>query len=113
MKITDIEVVELRVPGWQGLTFDGSYDNCVIRLRTDEGATGTAEVDSVPSVIKAIIEAKPSHTHAMGLKTVLLGRDPSNVEALWDDDRHQRRNSDDYGHRQVKLAATSVRPLPG
>ena len=85
MKITDIEVVELRVSGWQGLTFDGSYDNCVIRLRTDEGVTGTAEVDSVPSVIKAIIEAKPSHTHAMGLKTVLVGRDPSNVEALWDD----------------------------
>jgi L-rhamnonate dehydratase len=85
LKITDIEVVELRVPGWQGLTFDGSYDNCVIRLRTDEGVTGIAEVDSVPSVIKAIIEAKQSHTHAMGLKTVLLGRDPSNVEALWDD----------------------------
>jgi L-rhamnonate dehydratase len=36
----------------------------------------------VPSVIKAIIEAKRSHTHAMGLKTVLIGRDPSNVEAL-------------------------------
>jgi len=85
LKITDIEVVELRVPGWQGLTFDGSYDNCVIRLRTDEGVTGIAEVDSVPSVIKAIIEAKQSHTHAMGLKTVLLGRDPSNVEALWND----------------------------
>ncbi len=32
MKITDIEVMELRVPGWQGLTFDGSYDNCVIKL---------------------------------------------------------------------------------
>ncbi len=85
MKITDIEVVELRVPGWQGLTFDGSYDNCVVRVKTDAGATGIAEVDSVPSVIKAIVEAKRSHTHAMGLKEVLLGRDPSNVEALWDE----------------------------
>ncbi len=62
LKITDIEVMELRVPGWQGLTFDGSYDNCVIKLGTDEGVTGIAEVDSVPSVIKAIIEAKQSHT---------------------------------------------------
>jgi L-alanine-DL-glutamate epimerase-like enolase superfamily enzyme len=85
MKITDIEVTELRVPGWEGLTFDGSYDNCIIRIKTDEGLTGIAEVDSVPSVIKAIIEAKQSHTHAMGLKRVLVGRDPSRVEELWDE----------------------------
>ncbi len=85
MKITDIEVVELRVPGWQGLTFDGSYDNCIVTVKTDSGITGIAEVDSVPSVIKAIIEVKQSHTHAMGLKTVLVGRDPANVEALWDE----------------------------
>jgi len=85
MKIIEIEVIELRVPGWQGLTFDGSYDNCVVKIMTDEGLTGIAEVDSVPSVIKAIIEAKQSHTHAMGLKRVLLGRDPRHVEDLWDE----------------------------
>ena len=84
MKITDIEVTELRVPGWEGSTFDGSYDNCTVRVQTDEGLTGIAEVDSVPSVIRAIIEAKRSHTHAMGLKAVLLGRDPAEVESLWD-----------------------------
>jgi L-rhamnonate dehydratase len=85
MKITEIEVIELRVPGWQGLTFDGSYDNCVVRLHTREGLTGIAEVDSVPSVIRAIIEAERSHSHAMGLKAVLLGRDASRVESLWED----------------------------
>ena len=81
MKVTGIEVVELRVPGWQGLTFDGSYDNCIVEVHTDEGITGIAEVDSVPSVIRAIIEAQRSHTHAMGLKSVLIGRDPTDVEA--------------------------------
>jgi L-alanine-DL-glutamate epimerase-like enolase superfamily enzyme len=105
LKITDIEVIELRVPRWQGLTFDGSYDNCVIRLRTDEGVTGIAEVDSVPSVIKAIIEAKRSHTHAMGLKTVLLGRDPSNVEALWQD-MYDATNY--YGRRGAVIHAISA-----
>ena len=30
MKIVDIEVIELRVPGWKGDSFDGSYDNCVV-----------------------------------------------------------------------------------
>jgi L-alanine-DL-glutamate epimerase-like enolase superfamily enzyme len=85
MKITDIEVIELRTPGWTGTTFDGSYDNCVVLVHTDQGLSGLAEVDSVPSVIRAIVEAPRSHTHAMGLKTILVGRDPANVEALWEE----------------------------
>ncbi len=84
MKIIDIEVIELRVPGWTGETFDGSYDNCLVLVHTDEGMTGIAEVDSVPSVIRAIVDAPRSHTHAMGLKQVLVGQDPGNVEGLWD-----------------------------
>ena len=65
MKIRDIEVIELRYPGWTGATFDGSYDNCVVLVHTDDGVTGIAEVDSVPSVIKAIIEAPRSHSMPM------------------------------------------------
>ena len=68
MRIIDIEVVELRVPGWTAETFDGSYDNCVLRVLTDDGIEGLAEVDSVPSVIRSIVEAPSSHTHARGLK---------------------------------------------
>lgn len=105
MKITGIEVIELRVPGWQGLTFDGSYDNCIVKISTDAGLTGIAEVDSVPSVIKAIIDAKRSHTHAMGLKEVLLGRDPANVEALWDE---MYDATSYYGRRGVVIHAISA-----
>jgi L-rhamnonate dehydratase len=85
MKITDIEVIELRTPGWTGMTFDGSYDNCVVLVHTDQGISGLAEVDSVPSVIRAIVDAPRSHTHAMGLKAILVGKDPGDVEALWDE----------------------------
>ena len=85
MKITDIEVIELRTPGWTGMTFDGSYDNCVVLVHTDQGLSGLAEVDSVPSVIRAIVDAPRSHTHAMGLKTILVGRDPTHLEALWEE----------------------------
>lgn len=84
MKIVDIEVIELRVPGWTGGTFDGSYDNCLVLVHTDESISGIAEVDSVPSVIRAIVEAPRSHTHAMGLKEAIVGQDPMDVEALWD-----------------------------
>lgn len=84
MKIADIEVIELRVPGWTGNSFDGSYDNCVVLVHTDRGLTGIAEVDSVPSVIRAIVDAPRSHTHAMGLKEAIVGADPADVEGLWD-----------------------------
>ena len=84
MKIIDIEVIELRVPGWTGETFDGSYDNCLVLVHTDEGVTGIAEVDSVPSVIRAIVDAPRSHTHAMGLKQAVAGQDPADIEGLWE-----------------------------
>jgi hypothetical protein len=60
MKITGIDIIELRVPGWRGDSFDGSRDDCVIRVHTDEGITGIAEVDSVPSIVRAVIEAPRS-----------------------------------------------------
>jgi L-alanine-DL-glutamate epimerase-like enolase superfamily enzyme len=105
MKITDIEVIELRVPGWTGATFDGSYDNCLVLVHTDGGITGIAEVDSVPAVIKAIVNAPRSHTHAMGLKEVVVGQDPLQVEALWD---RMYDWTSYYGRRGVVIHAISA-----
>jgi len=104
MRITDVEAIELRVPGWTGATFDGSYDNCVIRVHTDAGITGIGEVDSVPSVIRAIIDAPRSHSHAMGLKEVLVGRDPTDVEGLWEE---MYDATSYYGRRGVVIHAIS------
>jgi L-alanine-DL-glutamate epimerase-like enolase superfamily enzyme len=105
MRITEVEVIELRVPGWDASTFDGSYDDCVVRVHTDQGVTGLGEVDSVPSVIRAIIEAPASHTHAMGLKGVLLGQDPSDIGALWD---RMYDATSYYGRRGVVIHAISA-----
>lgn len=104
MKITDIEVLTLRVPGWTGDTFDGSYDNCVIRIHTDEGIVGLGEVDSLPSVVRAIIVAEASHTHARGLREVLVGCDPLAVEELWD---RMYDATSYYGRRGVVIHAIS------
>ena len=79
MKITDIDVIALRVPGWNAQTFDGSYDNCLVEVHTDAGISGIAEVDSVPAVIRAIVEAPSSHVHARGLKEVLVGRNQAHI----------------------------------
>jgi L-rhamnonate dehydratase len=105
MQITDIEVVELRVPGWTADTFDGSYDDCVIRISTDAGIEGIAEVDSVPAVIRAIIEAPSSHTHARGLKEVVTGQDPLEIEALWE---RMYDATSYYGRRGVVIHALSA-----
>ncbi len=104
MRITGIEVVELRVPGWTADTFDGSYDDCVIRVRTDAGIEGVAEVDSVPSVIRAIVEAPSSHTHARGLRDVVVGQDPIEIEALWE---RMYDATSYYGRRGVVIHALS------
>jgi L-alanine-DL-glutamate epimerase-like enolase superfamily enzyme len=105
MKIVDIEVIELRVPGWTGETFDGSYDNCLVLVHTDEGLSGIAEVDSVPSVIRAIVDAPRSHTHAMGLKEILVGADPTDVEGLGE---RMYDLTSYYGRRGVVIHAISA-----
>jgi L-rhamnonate dehydratase len=105
MRITGIEVIELRVPGWTAETFDGSYDNCVIRISTDAGIEGIAEVDSVPSVIRAIIEAPSSHTHARGLQEVVVGQDPLEIEAVWE---RMYDATSYYGRRGVVIHALSA-----
>src|SRR5437879_876814 len=84
MKITDIEAIHLRVEDSNIGLFDGSYDDCVVRVRTDEGLTGIGEVESLAPAIQAIISAAPAHNHARGLRELLVGRDPSSPEELWD-----------------------------
>jgi L-alanine-DL-glutamate epimerase-like enolase superfamily enzyme len=105
MKISDIEVIELRYPGWTGETFDGSYDNCLVLVHTDAGVTGIAEVDSVPSVIKAIVAAPRSHSHAYGLKDAVVGQDPLKTSELWD---RMYDLTSYYGRRGVVIHAISA-----
>lgn len=91
MKITDIEVIKLRVPEWDASTFDGSYDDVVLVVHTDEGVSGIAEVDSVPEVIRAIVETRSSHTGSMGLKECIVGQDPLEIARLWERMYHATR----------------------
>jgi L-alanine-DL-glutamate epimerase-like enolase superfamily enzyme len=83
MKITAIEAIHLRVEDPNIGLFDGSYDDCVIRVRTDDGITGIGEVESLAPAVQALISAAPAHNHARGLGELLIGRDPSNPEELW------------------------------
>lgn len=83
MKIIDIEAIHLRIEDPNIGLFDGSYDDCVIVVRTDEGLTGIGEVESLAPAIQGVINAPPAHNHARGLRELLVGEDPTNPERLW------------------------------
>lgn len=104
MKITEVEALILRQPAVDNSKADGSQDALVIRISTDEGITGIGEADSVPSVVKAIVEAPPSHSVAGGLRHLLLGEDPFDTERLWD---KLYRGSIYYGRRGAVIHALS------
>jgi L-alanine-DL-glutamate epimerase-like enolase superfamily enzyme len=60
MKITGVEGIILRLPERQAVA-DGTQDDLLIRIETDEGITGYGEVDTSPEVGKAVVNAEMSH----------------------------------------------------
>ncbi len=83
MKITDVEAVVLRQPVLDDGIADGSQDDLVVLVHTDEGITGIGEVDSAPEAVRAIVNAPGSHAVANSLRQLLVGEDPLEVERLW------------------------------
>jgi L-rhamnonate dehydratase len=83
VKITDVEAIVLRQPVLDDAIADGSQDDLVIRVHTDEGVVGIGEVDSAPEAVKALVDAPGSHAIATSLHGLLVGEDPSDVERLW------------------------------
>ncbi len=82
MKITNVEALYLRLPKIEART-DSSQDALIVKISTDAGVTGWGEVDGCPHVAKAIIEAPMSHTLVTGLRELLIGEDPLEIDRLW------------------------------
>ena len=103
MKITDVEAIIVKQKEIE-LIGDGSQDTVVIKVHTDEGITGIGEVDSSPYVVKAIVEAGTSHMVCMGLRDIVVGEDPFDVEKIW----YKMYNlANYYGRRSVAIHAMS------
>ena len=104
MKITDVEIIILRQPEVDGAIADGSQDDLIVRVHTDEGIVGVGEVDSAPEVVKAVFDAPNSHYIATGLRHVLVGHDPMDIDGAW---RRMYMGSVYYGRRGVAIHALS------
>ena len=84
MKITDIECFVLLVPDYRADACSSAQDDLVVKIHTDEGLFGVGETDTNPWVARAMIEAPGTHIMGLGLKEMLIGADPRDVEGLWE-----------------------------
>lgn len=82
MKITDVEVAYLKIPSISEIS-NGTQDVAVVLVHTDEGITGIGEAETSPHVAKAVVDAPRSHSVMVGLKEVLVGENPLDIERLW------------------------------
>ena len=83
MKITRVSALVLRLPEVTAAC-DGTQDTCLIRVDTDAGIAGWGEVDSCPTVVKAIVDAPLSHQICNGLGNALAGADPFAIDVCMD-----------------------------
>ncbi len=84
MKITNVQAIVLKLPEISDAA-DGTQDDLLIIVETDEGITGYGEVDTAPFVGKAVVDAYMSHGTCYGLREVVVGADPFDYEQIWKD----------------------------
>jgi L-rhamnonate dehydratase len=105
MRITNVEAILLRPKKAIDTAIgDGSQDGVLVRIHTDEGITGLGEIDSSPSVAKAIIDAPPSHKICSGLAALLVGENPLEIGRLW---QKMYKGSLYFGRRGAAIHAIS------
>ena len=104
MKIIDVEAIILRQPVLDDGIADGSQDDLVIKVHTDEGIVGIGEVDSAPEAVHALVTAPGSHAIANSFHNLLVGEDPTDIERLW---QKMYRGMNYIGRRGIALHALS------
>ncbi len=104
MKITDVEAIVLRQPALDDGIADGSQDDLVIKVHTDEGIVGIGEVDSAPEAVHALVTAPGSHAIANSFHNLLVGEDPTDIERLW---QKMYRGMNYIGRRGIAVHALS------
>jgi L-alanine-DL-glutamate epimerase-like enolase superfamily enzyme len=103
MKIVDVEVTMVRLPEIR-LVGDGCQTLALIRVHTDEGIVGVGEVHTNPLVSKAIIDAPICAKYARGLREIVVGENPLEIQRLWD---KMYRFSTTFGRRGAVIHAIS------
>jgi L-alanine-DL-glutamate epimerase-like enolase superfamily enzyme len=83
MRITDVVTHVLLDPAYDVTATSSAQDTVVVEVITDEGITGLGETDLNAWIARACIEAPGTHTMDLGLREMLIGRDPLDPAARW------------------------------
>ena len=83
MKISDIECYVLLAPTMSTGSTSSAQDSFIVIVHTDEGVSGLGESDVNPWIAKACVEAPGTHTMGLGIKEMLIGANPLEIEELW------------------------------
>jgi L-alanine-DL-glutamate epimerase-like enolase superfamily enzyme len=83
MRISDVRTHVLLDPAYDVGATSSAQDTVVVEIETDEGLVGIGETDLNAWIARACIEAPGTHTMDRGLRAMLLGRDPLDVEGIW------------------------------
>ena len=85
MKISDVKCHVLVADDFDpGLT-SSAQDSLLVVVTTDEGIEGYGESDLNPWIGRACIEAPGTHTMGLGMRELLIGRDPLDIGSIWND----------------------------
>jgi len=105
VRITDVEPIVLRLDQVDATRADGTQDAFLVKVHTDEGLVGIGEADTSPYVARTMVEMPASHSIARGFRELLTGRDPLQVDRLWQLMFH---GSDHYGRGGAALHVISA-----
>jgi L-alanine-DL-glutamate epimerase-like enolase superfamily enzyme len=84
MKITKIDCHVLVQDDYDITAASSAQDDIVVEIHTDEGITGIGETDVNPWMARACLQAPGTHNMGLGLTEMLIGRDPMEVEQIWE-----------------------------
>jgi L-alanine-DL-glutamate epimerase-like enolase superfamily enzyme len=85
MRIVDVTTHVLLDPAFDVGATSSAQDTIVVEVLTDDGIVGIGETDLNAWVARACIESPGTHTMDRGLKAMLIGRDPRDPVALWEE----------------------------
>jgi len=105
VRITDVEPIVLRLDRIDTTRADGTQDAFLVRVHTDEGVVGLGEADTSPYVARTMVEMPSSHSIARGLRELLVGEDPLQIDRLW---QLMFLGSDHYGRAGAALHTISA-----
>lgn len=83
--IAEVEAIVLRVPAADATDLDGSSETILVRIQDADGRSGVGEADAPADVVRGLILMDDVHAWSRGLRGMLLGRDPFEIGALYDD----------------------------